>query len=470
MTSRRFGSYVSYLAASSVGQVASFALLPLVTRRLTPPQFGAYALVLAWGGLISALGPAGLRNVGFRLYFSWRRSRSDRTLLAAITLGQLVGFVVPFALYAAIARSEHVTPMLVATGGLAIALADFYALQLFVLRARDRPRLYAICEGGSNAARVAVTILLLESGFATGSALFGAWIAGSVVGIGISSPCVNRLVSPGIVLRSHYRDIRKELLMPAFRAIPLGVGSWINDVSDRLILLHFEGRGAVGVYSANYALSSRLVAALSQPVATLMWPRILEASGSGDEEAVAREIAMGFRAYMWLGSLPTAILCLHPSWLTGVLLGPQYRNANAVVALVAVGTLFQGATTYITRGIEIAGRYGFMSLVTLGASAINIVGNLVLVPIVGLPGAAAATTATYMGLFLFYAILDRPTLASIHPAAYLPPVVAAVAAVYLAQLASVRGGWLTAATLLGVYGSAAAATLWKMTVAWNQAR
>jgi O-antigen/teichoic acid export membrane protein len=383
-------------------------------------------------------------------------------------LVQFVAFLLPFALYGAIGGNAQVTPTLVISGGLAFVIADFYALQLFVLRAEDRARFYAICEAGSNIARVAVTIGLLESGFGTGSVLFGAWIAGSVVGIGLALPIVNRILSRELVLRARYHDLRKELLTPAVRAVPLGVGSWINDVSDRVILMHFEGQGAVGVYSANYALGSRLVTALSQPVNTLMWPRILQASVKKDEEAVAREIALGFRAYMWLASLPTAVLCLHPSWVTAVVLGPQYRSANVVVALVAVGTFFQGATTYVSRGIEISGRYGFMSLATLAASALNIAGNLILVPIIGLAGAAAATTVTYIGLFVFYVIWERRTLVFIRSRVYLPPVVVAVAAVYLGQLSSTRGSWLTAATLLGIYGAAAAATLWRLSAIRNQ--
>ena len=81
-----------------------------------------------------------------------------------------------------------------------------------------------------------------------------------------------------------------------------------------------------------------------------------------------------------------------------VLLGEGYRDAYRVVPLVALAYVFNGVHYCVSPGVHVAGKTRLFPPLALGAAALNLGLNLVLIPRYGMTGAAWATVAAFFAL------------------------------------------------------------------------
>jgi O-antigen/teichoic acid export membrane protein len=77
------------------------------------------------------------------------------------------------------------------------------------------------------------------------------------------------------------------------------------------------------------------------------------------------------------------------------LIGPRYWGGLGIVPIVLFGYVFLGAATNLSAGIYITKKTQWLPVVTFAGAAVNVVVNLLLIPVWGMAGAAWATFAAY---------------------------------------------------------------------------
>jgi O-antigen/teichoic acid export membrane protein len=167
--------------------------------------------------------------------------------------------------------------------------------------------------------------------------------------------------------------------------------------TDRFLLEVFQGPAAVGAYHAGYSLASRTLDVLFIWLGAAGTPALIMAWERSNREgfmAAAREQASTFI----LIALPAAVgLALVAKPLAAVMIGEDLRaTAASVTPLIAISALLSGLTSYYLSQSFVLGRRTDRLLLTLCVPAIsNVLLNLVLVPSMGVMGAAIATTISF---------------------------------------------------------------------------
>ena len=454
---RMYQSFL-YLATIAFGQGLSFLVLPIVTRLLPPEVYGQYALALTVSNLLAMLASSWIRNVSLRLYYDAVKREQTLGFYLGTAALQVLTFTV---LYASSLVLFHLVGFEIAplrvmiSAGVAIVLGDQFAYAVILIRAQQRTGSFAVAEIGSGAIRFSATVLALTMGFRSPEVLFDAASLGYLLGAAYAVPTLMRRLTGVARL-----DLAGALEVVRYgpRSLPFSVSGWFERMADRLVIEHFIGTAAVGVYSIGYALGERLIGGLVQGVFMMAWPSVLNAWNERGVDGARDALVEAQRLFAWFTVGPVFFLVVYGTALTEALTGAEYHSAAIVVPIVAVSIWLGGFGSYLNRHLELEKRFGTLSLVTAVGAAVNVGLNIVLVPRLGLLGAAIATLVNRVLNTSVYFVMRNRSLTRINVTTFRNAALLAGGAYATASILPV-GDIFAMATFVGLYGVGAVWTL-----------
>ena len=179
--------------------------------------------------------------------------------------------------------------------------------------------------------------------------------------------------------------------------IPLmlsGLGYLIVNYGDRYFIGAFMGIGPLGTYAAAYALGS-LTIVLCTPIDYVMYPAIAAAWNAGRTSDAIRHVEMMLQ---WLVVLLVPILSglavlARPMLVT--VATEEVGAAAPVAVFVAAGFAILYIGIVGERVLGLANRPGTVTAIYAGLAVVNVGLNTILIPRLGLMGAAVATLASF---------------------------------------------------------------------------
>ncbi len=169
---------------------------------------------------------------------------------------------------------------------------------------------------------------------------------------------------------------------------------WIISLSDRYLLTIFVPTGDV----ANYILSNQLAASMiTIPITfaiTIIFPKIIRLDKEQGEETALDYTHRLKRSYIRLIPAMFILACAIVIPLKHYLY-PDYGLSPAIIAIIILSQLINGLSHFYNKEFELNGKTIIITKsIGLGA-LVNIGLNLVLIPVLGILGAAIATMAAY---------------------------------------------------------------------------
>ena len=438
-----------YAIATAVQLASGLLTIPILTRVLDPTQYGVVTAALVVQAVLVNVAAFGLPVAVQRTHFGRGGAAAGRSLIGATLLGAILVCAVAFAtgpLWAGIFDDVPWDAVLQLAVISAIPSALLLSAQL-ALQAEDRVRPFLVSAGMG-------TLGAQGFGLALAAAFDdpAAYMAGLT--IGFTAAALIAWLAAGVefgALRPARggRDLLTRSLALGLPTIPHGLALYLLSAGDRVVIERLEGLPAAGAYYVAYAIGGLgvfLVAGLKgawQPAVfgageERRWP-LLATTGA----EVTRVIALTV-AGLAIGA-PCALAVFAPS-------DYEVAGLGSVSALVAAAT-FPYLWVSLDSTVVVWSR---RTLIFAIATPISVAANLalcaLLVPPMGLEGAALATLFGYALLALLTRARAR-RLAAVpwDMEAMLVPALAAAAAVGLALVLPDDGVWLA------VRGVAAAA-------------
>jgi len=383
-----------YLPANIIQGLVGFGAIVVFTRLLSAEDFGRYAIAFSIMTLVHVATFSWLEAAMARF---WAAERGQTLADHFTTLYRTAGVVTALA-SAPVALLVWVLPVGM---DLKLAIAAGLAgipIRCFAKLAQERFR-----AAGEVSKSATMDIAVSLGGFAIGvaCALAGLGAASPLIGLGIAPLLTLPFVLPGELRQArggtHYRA---RMTTYARYGYPIAAGlglSLIMASTDRFLLEVFMGPAAVGAYHAGYSLASRTLdvlfiwlGAAGTPALIMAWER----GGRDAFRAAGREQASTFI----LIGLPAAVgLALVARPLADFMIGENLRAAAAsVTPWIAASALLSGVTAYYLSQSFVLGKRTDRLLLTLCIPAgANVILNLLLVPAMGVTGAAIATTTSF---------------------------------------------------------------------------
>jgi O-antigen/teichoic acid export membrane protein len=380
-----------------VSRILAVFLLPLYTSYLAPGDFGQVGVLIALSAVVVTVLRGGVQSAFFRFYFD-SKERAARLLvlrtsfwytMTAATLGLLAGVV--FAPQIGRIVGVH-DSTLVAAAFVGVWAQMNWEQLTSLFRVEERSVAYVIATLMNLFVTIAATVLLVV-GFDKGAmgVVVGNWTGTLIVYVGLLGYRREQL---GLQFsRKLLRSMQKFgwPLVPAALAL-IGI-----NFADRFFLVHLSGLNEVGKYELGVRIASAMVLLLT--AFRTAWPAF--AYSLDDEREAKRTYAFVLTYLVFISSwLALGLGALAP-WLVRLLSGkPAYWDAKEVVGLLAFGTTFYSAYIVMAIGVGRTRKTQFNWIITGIAAIVNFALCLALIPAFGMVGAAIATLAAYVALFL----------------------------------------------------------------------
>ncbi len=381
-----------YVLARGGPGLINFLALVLYTRLLTPEQYGQYALVLAGLGLAQVVGFQWL-GLCLARFLPANRDAPERFLSEIKFLFAVLALVFSaVGLVVALLWPDPVWQRLVA---LAVPLLTAYAwfeLNLIHAAAALKPSLYGRINLTKSAVALALGSLLAWLGLGAYSPLWGL-----LLGVSLATLVSGRRVWRGVKLIRPDPEKTKKLLA---YGIPLAANFalvWVVASSDRFLLGWLLDVGSAGQYAVGYDLAQHSIGMLLMIVNLAAYPLAVHALERGGMEAARDQLRKNGAVIFSLAFAAAAGVAVLAPLLGGLLLGVEYRDTTVeLLPWVALAAALSGLKAYY---FDIAFHLGRATVklvwISVGASIVNVIFNLIWIPHYGILGAAYATVLTY---------------------------------------------------------------------------
>jgi O-antigen/teichoic acid export membrane protein len=218
-------------------------------------------------------------------------------------------------------------------------------------------------------------------------------------------------LTPDIFKNLHFKidkEILKKMLYFGLPYLPASVSSMIVQVIDRPLVQAMTNTETLGIYSANYKLGIFMM--LFVTMFQFAWQPFFLTNAK--EENAKELFSKILTLFLLVSSMIWIVLTLFVDdfarWqiLPGKsIIGKEFLSGLPIVPIILLGYLFNGLYYNFQAGLYIEEKTKYFPLVTGLGAVVNVVINIVLIPVWGIMGAALATLAAYItmaaGLFYF---------------------------------------------------------------------
>jgi O-antigen/teichoic acid export membrane protein len=397
LTVRRLGltSVVTPLVTLS-----NLILLPILTKNLAIADYGAWALIVVTISLLPLLVTLGLPPAMTRFLAAATDKREIREafysmgfivlLTSSIVSGLLFLFVPQIA---ASLFQNNPTIALLLIPNILIACLTAYVVQYFVtFQQIKRYSVLSLFNAYLNTALIAYFVLL-------GHGLEGAVIALLIQQFVVFAVMMYLIVAQIGFAIPKFTHVRQHLAY-GLPLIPGNLSAWIVNSSDRYLIALFLGAAAVGYYSPGYSLGVTL-SMVSAPLVVMLPPVLAKHFDENNIAEVRTILTYSLKYYAGIALPCVFALSVLSKPLLLVLTTQQIAaNGYLVTPFVAAGTALLGVYSILVTIIALKKKTTVVGTIWILSAALNFGLNLVLIPYLGLIGAALTTFLAFLLAFV----------------------------------------------------------------------
>jgi O-antigen/teichoic acid export membrane protein len=443
-TRKAIASTLTVFLLGAGASLVGYLLRLLIARRLGPQEYGLVYAVMALFGLFSLFQHLGLGEALVRAIAEYRIKGKPASIKGAILTTLGIQFVTAALLAGAgvlladwLAASYFHAPAaaeLVRLYAIAILLSPLDIVFLAIFQGWQRTDLFSLV----NFLRMAFILLATLALFALGLGAKAPILAYSIVyvlSLAIYYPLFATQVFP------QFAHIRAALSRDEFRALVryglavmmTSAAGLIIAYTDTTLLTALRPLEEVGQYNAALP-TARVLWLIAQSLAIVLFPLATEL-WLKKPHYLRQGIELLYR-YVALIIVPAALVILaFPELALRLLFGPAFEPAAPALRILAAAAIlftFSSVNSSVLSGI---GKPQANSAITWVAAAANAIGNLLLIPRLGVAGSAIATLISFaFMLVLSTAVLRRHIAFSVPWAGWLKALLAGAAFIGIVTL------------------------------------
>lgn len=387
-----------YTIANAINSAIPLLLLPVLTRYLSPAEYGLVSMFTVLTAVATALIGLGTHGAVTREYY--RRSQaefarfvgtcllilfaSDVVLSLAIFLGRH-----PLSELTGIPRPWLAAALLMGTGQLLCSIA------LVIWQVRGLPAVYGAFQIGASLLNAALSLALVVG--------FGMGWEGRVIGQ-VGAVLLMGIAAIGLLTRESWIRIgfdggcARDALRYGAPLVFHSLGATAVAMADKTIIANLVSLGETGMYvvAGQIAMAITFLAdSFNRAYAPWLFEKLKEG-----KSAIRDRIVVGTYAYFAVMLLLAGLLSVAAPLLLKVFVGPKFADAAQYIFWLALAAAFGGMYYMVTLYIQFSGKTERLAAVTLSVGALNLLLCYELVRLEGGIGAAHATAISQLLAFV----------------------------------------------------------------------
>jgi len=397
MSKRLLGSALTYVGANLFTSLIPLLLMPVMTRLLSPHDYGVVASFLAAAtflGIVVGLGVQGVVSVNY-----FRVSRPELAKLVSACLLILVASLVLaclllLAFWPAAARYSGVPVGWLLLGSLYAAMQFIISLRLNVLQSENKTARYAWLQVGQSLASAALAIcLIVYAGLAWQGRIIGAVVAS----LASSATSMFGFWREGLLVRTDSGHIRTATRF-GVTLLPHVSGGILIGLTDQLMVAALLGTTQAGLFSV--ALSTAAMIKVGTIALNRAWaPWLYEKLPAMDIAGKQRLVRYTYLYFALLAAGAIVFGLLAPFALK-LVVGKAFHASASMVMVLSLGYALGGMYFAVTNYVFHAGATARLGGITATAGIVNVATTYLLIQRFGLIGAGYGFVLSQLLLFL----------------------------------------------------------------------
>ncbi len=390
-----------YLISNLLATLAGFISFPIWTRVFSKAEYGIFSLIgtTIYFGL--SFSKFGLQHAALRFHSDFKEKKINLDMsyyYSTLFISSLLisGLITLFALLISnnfinnyVEKSLHGLIFIVA---FLIFIESINSILTMFIRADNKGWLYSIFSVASRYGELLGALIIVFYfmknlyGLFLGYAIFEMIIFLALLALFIRKLNIHKISFPFL----------KEALSYSFPLISAEVLDLILVFGDRYLIQFYMGPEAVAVYSVGYSVSTMAQSLLATPLRLAIIPMYLSIWNKDGEKETEKFLKNTLNYYFMLGIPVILGLSFFGREIVTLFATSKYQESSSVIPYIITPLVLYGAYVVYGAGLYIHKRTKILMYLTLLSGIINISLNIVLIPRLGILGAAYATLIAYL--------------------------------------------------------------------------
>ena len=394
-----------YGISTMVGRFLNFILVPLYTNIFLPADYGIIQLIYAYTAILNIIFIYGLDSAYLK-FASFKdigdeKDNFSTPYISIFLTSLLISFLIVINAEAigVSLRIPSEYSYLIYLAAAILFLDANVVIPFLKLRLDRRAKIFSLFRVINIVTNIILNVYLI---------LILHWGIEAIIISNLVASAVSLLLVSVTILKNFkfkfHSALFKRMLKFGLPFLPAGFAVMLVQVIDVPILEKLTDLKTVGIYKANYKLGIFMM--LFVNMFQFAWqPFFLQNA----KESNAKEMFSKILTYFTLvGSIILVVLSLFITDLAQLkiagffLIGPEYWAGLQIVPIVLLAYLINGMYSVFAAGIYIEEKSIYVPFITGTGALVNVIVNFLLIPVLGITGAALATLASYFVMALGY--------------------------------------------------------------------
>ncbi|NVM02088.1 MAG: polysaccharide biosynthesis C-terminal domain-containing protein [Candidatus Helarchaeota archaeon] len=393
---RLFSQSAIYGIGDIGSKILTLFLIPIHTYYLTPPEYSIFTLFILFYSFGLTFYLLGI-NSGFIRYFLDERY-DNRDVFSTAFL--FISVFNVFLSILVIAFSKELSEVFFDNieykgifyyGAMILLLESLSSLVLLIYRAQNNP------VGFVTAIIVRISVILGSNLIFLSILKLGLY--GAVLGNLTGSVSLLLILSFEVKKLLHLKfslGLFKKMFRYGIPTVPAVLSLTMLIMIDQYLLKIFGFFDKVGIYAVGYKMGMALSIVITG-FRFAWFPFIFQVSKQKEAQKIFSTVFNYFNFFLIFFYL---LISIYIPVFFKYIFSPVYYESINLIPIVALGYIFYGYYENFIVGIYIKDRTHYIAIVITAAAFLNIVLNLILIPIYNMYGAAWATAVSYLVLAL----------------------------------------------------------------------
>ncbi|MEI8201425.1 MAG: oligosaccharide flippase family protein [Bacteroidota bacterium] len=393
-----------YGASDFVLKLISFSLFPIYAHIFRVDEYGVLTLVSTIAGFILLLLNLGMNNAVQRFYFEKDTGELHKKKIISTGLWVLISWSVSITLIVlgvswfmsdVIATRYGVSWLLLCIALMANVPAQILQFTQDTLRLHFSPWRYALVAFVKNVSGAMIGLLCI---LVFGMGIMG-FFAGNFIAFFVALPLAFVFIRKDLV-RGLDKELARKLINFGYPFIFVSLAYWIFGSIDRLMLAEMSDKTNVGWLGIAFMFAT-VLSFINSAFGQAWSPHAFKIAGE-DQENHRKVFSKILSKWFFFIAFIGAGVSLFSEELLMLTTPKEYWPASLCVIFLSMGLVLQGTTQITALGISLKHKTGLLSRAAWITAVVNVLINLILIPVWGAVGSAISTFLSYMTLSALY--------------------------------------------------------------------
>lgn len=387
-----------YSAGNIFQQIVNFFLIPVYTAFLSTEDYGIIGLMSMTAGIILQITKTPVAHGFVRYYFEKDFiAKRGELLFSSIIYALLNSFLFFIVFYnfdvffAEVILDSHTYTNIILIYSFIILLQPLEDISQDLIKTQKKAGLYLIHQIILIISSASIILFMLNNNYGVMSIIWGNLYI-SIFPFVFFFPVIIK----SIKFKFNFKALIP-LLKYGYPMIPASISVVLLQMIDHYILKYFYDVSTVGLYTFGYKFGGLIGFLIIIPVQNILHPMILELEK--DKKELLDFFSKSLHYIFYISLLGCLVLSLFAKEVIYLMAqNKDFYPAWQFIPIIAFAYVMYGLSEILGKGILLSKRTVFMSFTVVSAAIVNIILNIILIPLYNVFGAAFATLLSFIYL------------------------------------------------------------------------